>query len=58
MSDGGKGDTQRPTDAKAFGENLEKVFGVKVPWYVRRDREQQQQQQKGQTNDDTSTRNL
>lgn len=42
MSDGGKGDTQRPTDKKAFDENLEKIFGVKVPWYVRRDREQRQ----------------
>lgn len=58
MSDGGKGDGTRPTDHKAFSENLEKVFGVKVPWYVRRDREQQQQQQKDQTNDNTSTRNL
>ena len=44
MSDGGKGDTQRPTDKKAFDENLEKIFGVKVPWYVKRDREQQTQQ--------------
>ena len=51
MGDGGKGDTQRPTDAKAFGENLEKVFGVKVPWYIKRDQREQeakQQQQKEQ----------
>lgn len=45
MSDGGKGDSTRPTDHKAFSENLEKVFGVKVPWYVRRDREQQAKKQ-------------
>lgn len=59
MSDGGKGDTQRPTDHAAFSENLEKIFGVKVPWYIKRDQQQTQQtKQKDQTNDHTSTRNL
>ena len=27
MSDGGKGDTQRPTDWKKFNANFDKIFG-------------------------------
>lgn len=57
MSDGGKGDTQRPTDKKAYDNGHDRIFGQREPWYVRRDREQQHQQ-KEQTNDDTSTRSL
>jgi hypothetical protein len=48
MSDGGKGDTQRPTDKKAYDEGHDRIFGEKLPWYKRRDNEQQQQQQKDQ----------
>jgi hypothetical protein len=29
MSDGGKGDRQRPTDLKAFSENYDKIFRKK-----------------------------
>ena len=57
MSDGGKGDTQRPTDKKAYDNGHDRIFGQREPWYVRRDREQQQQQ-KEKTDDDTSTRSL
>lgn len=42
MSDGGKGDTQRPTDKKAYDESHERIFGVKIPWYQRRDNEQKE----------------
>ena len=29
MSDGGKGDKQRPTDKKKFDENFDRIFGKK-----------------------------
>lgn len=29
MSDGGKGDKQRPTDQKKYNENWERIFGKK-----------------------------
>ena len=29
MSDGGKGDKQRPTDKQKFDENFDKIFGKK-----------------------------
>jgi hypothetical protein len=29
MSDGGKGDKQRPTDQQRFNENFERIFGKK-----------------------------
>lgn len=31
MSDGGKGDKQRPTDKKKFDENYDAIFGKKKP---------------------------
>jgi len=31
MSDGGKGDKQRPTDQKKYSENYDKIFGKKKP---------------------------
>lgn len=31
MSDGGKGDKQRPTDKKKYDENFDKIFGKKKP---------------------------
>lgn len=37
MSHGGKGDTQRPTDKQAFDEGIDRIFGVKKPWYLKRD---------------------
>ena len=40
MSDGGKGDAMRPTDRAAFDAGIERTFGAKKPWYVRRDEEQ------------------
>jgi hypothetical protein len=40
MSDGGKGDAMRPTDRAAFSAGIERTFGVKKPWYVRRDEAQ------------------
>jgi hypothetical protein len=43
MSDGGKGDAMRPTDRAAFNAGIERTFGVKKPWYVRRDESQPKQ---------------
>ena len=43
-SDGGKGDSMRPTDKHAFDNNLERVFGVKKPWYIIRDEQAKQEQ--------------
>lgn len=37
MSDGGKGDSMRPTDRRAFDDGLERIFGKRPPWYVTRD---------------------
>lgn len=34
-----KGSKRRPGDDKAYGENYDKIFGKREPWYVRRDRE-------------------
>ncbi len=31
MSDGGKGDKQRPTDKKKYDDNFDKIFGKKKP---------------------------
>lgn len=31
MSDGGKGDKQRPTDQKKYNENYDRIFGKKDP---------------------------
>lgn len=45
MSDGGKGDAMRPTDRAAFNAGIERTFGVKKPWYVRRDELQPAPQQ-------------
>ena len=45
MSDGGKGDAMRPTDRAAFNAGIERTFGVKKPWYVRRDEAQPAPQQ-------------
>lgn len=39
MSDGGKGDSMRPTDKKAFDDGMDRIFGVKKPWYIKRNEE-------------------
>ena len=31
MSDGGKGDKQRPTDKQKYDENFDRIFGKKKP---------------------------
>ena len=37
MSDGGKGDSMRPTDKRAFDEGMDRIFGKRPPWYVTRE---------------------
>jgi hypothetical protein len=48
MSDGGKGDTQRPTNHNAYTEAHERIFGKRPPWYVQRDNRDQSKQQEQQ----------
>lgn len=42
MSHGGKGDTQRPTDKRAFDEGIDRIFGKRPPWYVTREQREKE----------------
>lgn len=43
MSDGGKGDSMRPTDKRAFDDGMERIFGKRPPWYVTREQREKEQ---------------
>lgn len=46
MSDGGKGDKQRPTDQEAFAKGWEAVFGKKPSDELKQSFQDQQKEQK------------